>query len=176
MGLFGKKTPPAERASSAPVKSAPLAGGLSIVGAGMMVRGDLESNGVVKVEGVVDGHVRARGQVLVARDGAVHGDIETTEAVVGGKVSGAIHASERVEVQAGASVDGDITTKRISVAEGGTLNGLIRMAVAPEASAEQAVNAPADTKAAARAQSAAGPSRPPSVPVARIAMPPHATA
>jgi cytoskeletal protein CcmA (bactofilin family) len=133
MGIFGKKSPPAQRAPSVPAKGAPpAAGGLSIVGAGMLVHGDLESNGVVKVEGIVEGHVRARGQVLVAKEGAVHGDIETIEAVVGGTVSGAIRATERVEVQAGASVEGDITTRRISVAEGGTLNGLIRMDAAPE--------------------------------------------
>ncbi len=170
MGLFGKKSPPAERASSVPAKGAPPVGGLSIVGAGMLVRGDLESNGVVKVEGTVEGQVRARSQVLVAKGGAVHGDIETSEAVVGGKVSGSIHAGERVEVQAGASVDGDITTRRISVAEGGSLNGLIRMAAAPEAAADDA----AEAKSSVRTQPAAGAPRPSSVPVARIAMPPRA--
>lgn len=174
MGIFGKKSPPAQRAPSAPAKAAPPAGGLSIVGAGMLVRGDLESNGVVKVEGIVEGHVRARGQVLVAKEGAVHGDIETIEAVVGGTVSGAIRATERVEVQAGASVEGDITTRRISVAEGGTLNGLIRMDVAPEPAEEKAASKPAETETPVRAPQPAGPSRPSSVPVARIAMPPRA--
>ncbi len=146
MSMFGKKPQQAERAASAPARGAPLPGGLSIVGAGMVVRGDLESNGVVKVEGVVEGHVQARSQVLVAKEGSVHGDIDTTEAVVGGSVSGSIRATDRVEVQAGASVDGDITTRRISVAEGANLNGLIRMNAAPESAAET----PADAKAAGR--------------------------
>jgi cytoskeletal protein CcmA (bactofilin family) len=170
MSLFGKKSPPAERASSAPAKGAPPVGGLSIVGAGMLVRGDLESNGVVKVEGTVEGHVRAHSQVLVAKGGAVHGDIETTEAVVGGTVSGAIRAGERVEVQAGASVDGDITTRRISVAEGGSLNGLIRMSAAPAAAADSATEA----KASLQIQTASVAGRPSSVPLARIAVPPRA--
>jgi len=175
MGMFGKKAPAAERTSSAGAKGAPLAGGLSIVGAGMLVRGDLESNGVVKVEGTVDGHVRARHQVLVAKEGAVHGDIETTEAVVGGTVSGAIRADERVEVQAGASVEGDITTKRISVAEGASLNGLIRMGAAAEATTPEKTPEPAaDARGSSRPQTV-GPSRPSSVPVARIAMPPRSS-
>ena len=49
------------------------AGGLSIVAVGMTVRGDLESNGTVKVEGAVEGHVRAANQVLVAKGGVVGG-------------------------------------------------------------------------------------------------------
>lgn len=128
MGLFSeKKTVPTKEPARVQTRSVSAAVGLSIVGAGMTVRGDLETEGVVKVEGVVDGHVRARTQVLVAREGVVHGDIETTEAIVGGAVNGAIHATDRVEVQAGASVDGDITTRHIVVAEGGRLNGQIRM-------------------------------------------------
>jgi cytoskeletal protein CcmA (bactofilin family) len=126
MSIFGSSKPAVE--TRAPqLRSAAPAGGLSIIGAGMTVRGDLETAGVVKVEGTVEGHVRAKAQVLVAKGGLVHGDVETSEAVVGGKVNGAIRASDRVEVQPGASVDGDITTRRIAVAEGGSLNGTIRM-------------------------------------------------
>jgi cytoskeletal protein CcmA (bactofilin family) len=129
MGIFGKKRSaanPDARAAQARGPSGP-SGALSIIGTGMTVQGDLDANGVVKIEGTVDGDVRAAAQVLVAKGGSVRGDVETTEAVVGGTVNGAIHARERVEIQAGASVYGDITTRRISVAEGGTLNGLIRM-------------------------------------------------
>jgi cytoskeletal protein CcmA (bactofilin family) len=128
MGLFSeKKTTSTKEPARIQTRSVSAAVGLSIVGAGMTVRGDLETEGVVKVEGVVDGHVRARTQVLVAKEGMVHGDIETTEAIVGGAVNGAIHATDRVEVQSGASVNGDITTRHIVVAEGGKLNGQIRM-------------------------------------------------
>jgi len=127
MSIFGKSKPAVEMRPPQPRSTAAPVGGLSIIGAGMTVRGDLETAGVVKVEGTVDGHVKAKAQVLIARGGLVHGDVETAEAVVGGRVNGAIKASERVEVQPGASVDGDITTRRIAVAEGGSLNGLIRM-------------------------------------------------
>jgi cytoskeletal protein CcmA (bactofilin family) len=127
MSIFGKSQPATETRAPQPRVTTAAAGGLSIIGAGMTVRGDLETPGVVKVEGTVEGHVRAKAQVLIAKGGLVHGDVETAEAVVGGAVNGAIRASNRVEIQPGASVDGDITTRRISVAEGGLLNGLIRM-------------------------------------------------
>ena len=102
-------------------------GALSIIAAGMTVSGDIESSGVVKVEGRVDGSIRSARQVLVGRQGTVHGDIETREAVIGGSVEGMITASERVEIQATASVQGDIVTRTIVVAEGGRINGSVRM-------------------------------------------------
>jgi cytoskeletal protein CcmA (bactofilin family) len=101
--------------------------GLSIIGMGMRVVGDIMAEGVVKVEGSVSGTVRAGRQVLVAKGGEVEGDIITREAIVGGEVRGSIQAHERVEIQATSVVHGDITTKRLLVQEGGELNGVLRM-------------------------------------------------
>jgi len=170
MGIFGKKKPAADSGTAQPRGASAPMGALSIIGAGMTVRGDLDANGVVKIEGAVDGNVRAAAQVLVAKGGSVQGDVDTTEAVVGGTVSGAIRARERVEVQAGASVHGDITTRRIAVAEGGTLNGLIRMDESQATRDER----PADSKGEARLRPSlpAGGQRS-SIPVARIAVPPR---
>ncbi len=93
----------------------------------MTVHGDVETAGVVKIEGVVNGHVTAGQQVLVAKGGQIDGDVDTGEAVIGGAVHGAVRAHQRVEVQAGATVQGDVTTKRIAVAEGAVINGLVKM-------------------------------------------------
>jgi cytoskeletal protein CcmA (bactofilin family) len=83
MGIFSGSAKPARDKSVVQGKGSPAATSLSIVGAGMTVRGDLETDGVVKVEGTVDGHVKANSQVLVAKGGVVHGDIETTVALSG---------------------------------------------------------------------------------------------
>ena len=102
-------------------------GAMSIIAAGMTVTGDIDSAGVVKVEGRVEGSVRTARQVLIGRQGEVKGDIETREAVIGGRVEGTITATERVDVQATASVTGDIHTKSIVVQEGGKINGSVKM-------------------------------------------------
>ena len=101
--------------------------GLSVVAPGTRVTGELDTSGVVKIEGIVAGSVRAERQVLVAKGGVVEGDIYTREAVIGGNVTGAIFSDERVEVQSTAQIDGDITTKRILLQEGGEVNGNLKM-------------------------------------------------
>lgn len=107
-------------------------GALSIIATGMTVTGDIDSNGVVKVEGRVEGNVRSARQVLVGRQGLVRGDIETREAVIGGTVEGTITATERVEIQATASLQGDVVTRSIAIAEGGKVNGSVRMEDQPK--------------------------------------------
>lgn len=99
----------------------------SIIASDMTVIGDLETEGVVRIEGRVKGTVRVGGQVLVAAGAVIEGDLHTQEAVVAGQVSGAIMARERVELQATAVVAGDIHTPRIAVVEGARVSGEVKM-------------------------------------------------
>jgi cytoskeletal protein CcmA (bactofilin family) len=107
--------------------STPPEAGLSVIASGMKIVGDIESTGVVKIEGIVEGAVRGARQLLLGRQGTVHGDIRAHEAVIGGTVIGTIVADERVEIQGTSSVKGDIHTKSIVVLEGGVINGTVRM-------------------------------------------------
>ena len=102
-------------------------GGLSIIATGTTIVGDVRSDGTVKVEGAVEGHVIAAQQVLLARGSQVKGDVQAREAVIGGVVEGSTRATDRVEIQATAVVQGDISTQRIVIAEGGQVNGSLMM-------------------------------------------------
>ena len=100
---------------------------LSIVATDLTVVGELKTTGVIKIDGTVEGNVRAAKQVLVSTGGVVKGDVYTKEAIVGGRVEGSIQAEDRVEIQASSVVQGDIATTKILVHEGGEVNGSIRM-------------------------------------------------
>ena len=123
MAMFTKDTPEKPEAKSVPQAEAAL----SIIAFGMKVLGDIETSGVIKIEGTIEGTLRGARQVLVGRQGEVKGDVHAREVVVGGKIDGTITASERVEIQATSSVNGDIFTKSIIVLEGGRINGAVRM-------------------------------------------------
>src|SRR2546429_3930217 len=91
--------------------------GLSIIGTGMRVVGDITAEGVVKIEGTVVGTVRAGRQVLVGKGGEVEGDVISREAIIGGEVRGSIRADERIEIQSTSVVHGDVAAKRLLVQE-----------------------------------------------------------
>ena len=100
---------------------------MSVIGAGMRVIGDVESNGVIKIDGTVDGSVRGAKQILLGKSGVIRGDVYAADAVLGGTVVGTVVVADRVEIQGTSSVQGDIHTKSIVVFEGGMINGTVRM-------------------------------------------------
>ena len=104
----------------------------SVLARGVRVLGTVHTEGVVRIEGIVDGDVRAGGQVLVAPGGSVEGDVVTRHAVVGGEVRGQILAETKVEIRNGGEVRGNVVTPRIAVEEGGTINGMLRTAQPPD--------------------------------------------
>lgn len=130
MSLFNRSggDPVASRLESAPADS-----GLSVIGTGMRITGDIETTGVIKIDGTVEGSIRSAKQVLLGCTGAIHGDVHTDEAVLGGTVVGAVVAAQRVEVQSTCSIQGDVQTKSIIVLEGGVINGAVRMEAATAA-------------------------------------------
>ena len=72
---------------------------ISIIGPGMRIVGDCETDGTVRIEGNVEGSVRAGKAVVVGKDGLVKGDIITQDAVISGRVQGTLTAESRLELQ-----------------------------------------------------------------------------
>lgn len=124
MSLFNK--PPNERPFVRPEPPPPDATP-SVIGVGMKIIGDVETGGVLKVEGTIEGSIRGARQVLLGRTGLIQGDVHVDEAVLGGRVVGTVNATERVEIQSTSRIEGDIHTRSIVVLEGGTINGSVRM-------------------------------------------------
>lgn len=100
---------------------------VSIIGPGMKVVGDCSSDGTIRVEGQVEGSVKASKSVVVGKDGVVLGDIVTQDAIVAGRVNGSVQADSRVELQATCRVEGDIRSRRIKLDEGGQVDGQLHM-------------------------------------------------
>lgn len=106
---------------------------ISIIGPGMRVIGDCETEGSIRIEGEVRGAVRAGKAVVIGRDGLVQGDVHTQDAVVSGTVLGSVIAVSRLELQATSRIDGDIQARRLQLEEGAVLNGSVQMKDVPEA-------------------------------------------
>lgn len=102
-------------------------GVISIIGPGMKVVGDCETEGTLRIEGAVEGTVRAGKAVVVGKDGVVDGDITTQDAVVGGRVTGSIVAESRLELQATCVIEGQVRARRIKLEEGGKVNGNVQI-------------------------------------------------
>ncbi len=96
---------------------------ISIVGTGMTIEGDSETEGSLRIEGTVRGNVRAGKSVVLGKDGLIEGNIFTQNAVIAGRVLGAIYAESCLEIQATSVLFGEIQARRIHVEVGAALQG-----------------------------------------------------
>jgi cytoskeletal protein CcmA (bactofilin family) len=121
---------------------------ISIIGPGMKVVGDCLTDGTVRVEGTVEGSVKAGKAVVVGKQGAVIGDVQTQDAVISGRVSGTLVAESRLELQATCQIDGDVRTRRMQLEEGAILNGTVHMSESKRAGTGRPLAAvqPADSR------------------------------
>ena len=98
---------------------------ISIIGPGMHIVGDCDTTDTVRIEGRVEGSVRAEKAVVIGKGGHVTGDIQTQDAVIAGTVMGALHVESRLELQSTCVVDGEVRATRLKLDEGGVLNGSV---------------------------------------------------
>ena len=100
---------------------------ISIIGPGMKIVGDCETEGTIRVEGTVEGSIKAGKAVVIGKKGVVTGDIATQDAVISGRVEGTLVAASRLELQATCHIEGEVHTRRMQLEEGAVLNGSVHM-------------------------------------------------
>jgi cytoskeletal protein CcmA (bactofilin family) len=102
---------------------------MSIIGPGMNITGDLLTDGTVRVEGRIEGTIRAGKAVIVGKGGEVDGDVITQDAVIGGRLRGTLVAESRLELQATCDIEGQIRApaQHLKLEEGARFNGQIQM-------------------------------------------------
>ena len=105
----------------------PASSGYSLLDAQLVMTGDLETSGSLRIDGKLEGTIRRADTVVLGVGASMSGDVYARDVVIGGTIIGNIHASERVELQATAIVTGDVLTQTILVAEGGVVNGRVLM-------------------------------------------------
>ena len=81
------------------------------------------AQGVVQVEGVVEGEFDMVGAVIVAESGLIRGPVAADVVRVAGRIEGNVQAREHMRLESSGSLDGDVKTASLVVEDGGVLNG-----------------------------------------------------
>ena len=109
----------------------------ALIGAQVVIRGDVEFSGGLYVEGTILGKViaaeGASGATLtVAEHGVIEGEIRAQVVVISGRLDGDVHATERVELTPTARVTGNIHYQVVEMNAGAQLTGRLIHASAPQ--------------------------------------------
>lgn len=100
----------------------------AVIGPGLEIIGEIRGAGALVVEGRVEGRISVDA-LDVKAEGEVDAEIEVRRAVVAGRASGHVTASESIHVNASATVTGDVRAPSVVVEEGAHFRGRVHMDV-----------------------------------------------
>ena len=99
----------------------------TILGDGTEVQGGVVAKGTIRIDGRIEGGVVSEDGIIIGETGIVKGDLTARFIILGGKVTGDLHAQTRVELLPTAQLYGDIRAPRLIIAEGVIFEGTCDM-------------------------------------------------
>src|SRR5215813_9267360 len=98
------------------------------IGKSVVIKGELNGSEDLTVEGQVEGKIELRDHVLtIGPNGKIKAQLFAKSIVVLGEVIGNVTATEKVDIRENGSVEGDITSPRVAIAEGAHFRGSVDM-------------------------------------------------
>ncbi|MBC8173516.1 MAG: polymer-forming cytoskeletal protein [Chitinophagales bacterium] len=94
---------------------------------GTIVEGQMDSDGDIRIEGMVRGTLRVKAKLALGQTGIIEGDVICKNADIEGRIIGDIEASELLTLKASSVVEGNIYTNKIVVEIGARFNGICNM-------------------------------------------------
>ena len=104
---------------------------VAFFGPGVECKGEIWYEGSVQIDGRLEGTVHTKGTLVIGQQAVVKASIEAGTVVCKGKIQGEVAAKEDVKLLAPGSIDGTLTTPRLSVETGGIFNGRVSMSNGP---------------------------------------------
>lgn len=97
------------------------------VGPTANISGDLECDGIVKIDGILQGSIKTVSNVIISEQGRVDAHIEAENVSVSGQAKGSIVAKGRLEILPTGRVWADVTVSSFLLDDGGKLHGGLKM-------------------------------------------------
>ena len=102
----------------------------SLIGEGMVVRGELRFVEGLRVDGEVQGDVIATGEgrsiLVISENARVHGKVLASHVIINGEVKGPVHSDELLELQPRARVTGDVRYEILEMHPGALVDGELK--------------------------------------------------
>lgn len=99
----------------------------SLIGAGTSMKGDITSNGDLRIDGTLVGNIHCSAKVVIGANGVVQGDINGQQADIMGKVTGTITVKDLLQLKGGSNLNGNIKAAKLQIEPTANFNGECHM-------------------------------------------------
>ncbi len=100
---------------------------INLIGSGTEITGDVNCNGDVRIDGILNGNLLTKGKVVIGETGKAKGEITCKNADISGKLEGKIIISELLSLKPSSLIIGDIITNRLAIEPGAKFTGNCNM-------------------------------------------------
>ena len=100
---------------------------VNLIGNGTVIKGSIQSDGDIRIDGTLIGSIVSKGQVVVGPSGNVEGDIACNDADISGNLKVKITVAEVLLLKPSAKLAGDIVTNKLAIESGATFSGTCSM-------------------------------------------------
>ena len=98
------------------------------LGKSVVIKGELSGSEDLTLCGEMEGSIQLPDHTLtIGSQASIKAEISARAVVITGAVTGNVMAADKVEIQATGSVTGDVVSPRLVIADGGHLNGNVKM-------------------------------------------------
>jgi cytoskeletal protein CcmA (bactofilin family) len=98
------------------------------IGKSVVIKGELNGSEDLTIEGQVEGKIELKDHVLtIGPNGRIKAQVFAKAVIVLGEMNGNVTASEKVDIRDNGSVDGDIVSPRVAIADGAHFRGTVDM-------------------------------------------------
>jgi len=98
------------------------------IGKSVVIKGELNGSEDLTIEGHVEGTIQLKDHILtIGPNGRIKAQVFAKAVIVLGEVTGNVTASDKVDIRDNGSVDGDIISPRVAIAEGAHFRGSVDM-------------------------------------------------
>ncbi|MGD1846281.1 MAG: polymer-forming cytoskeletal protein [Salibacteraceae bacterium] len=94
---------------------------------GTVIKGDIQTDGVIRIDGTLDGSIVSKGKIVVGPTGRITGEIKCQSANISGVIDGKITVGELLSLQASAKLNGEVVTDKLSIEPGALFNANCKM-------------------------------------------------
>lgn len=101
--------------SKSEIEINPSSASTSLIGAGTIIKGDIISNGDIRIDGTLRGNIVGSAKVLIGAEGVIEGDVEGQQADILGKVTGKIVIKDLLNLRGKAVITGNISAGKLQV-------------------------------------------------------------
>jgi len=106
---------------------------INILSDGTQVKGDIISNGDIRIDGEMVGNLSTKGKLVVGDHGKIEGEVQASTIEVAGFIKGKVMARELLNMKNSAKIEGDIIAAKLAVEPGALFTGTCSMGVSKSA-------------------------------------------